>query len=583
MNEQILDTNKDNVQNSILPNININQNILQLNENQIQMKETNSTKILKLSLETDRHNSDNLFETDSSNIKNEKNSKIESDIKPIEIKNLNPTNIMDNINSLNNKLYFTEAIIPSKPKKVKEEKSKNNKLYTVNAIQENLNKNNIESKSLISNKTPKNQINKFILNNLSPEIEYKRHISIKSNFEPFKLKIKAIEDQIIKQNEYDFKKVMKDLKMEYKKKLKMKQREKLIHKKNEKFQNKLKQMEEIRNNLINEKLLKLKNRQSNSKKRKKRKNLDISTHEKTDISKRIEKNHSTMDINYSEKENNVFPSIQHLSRLEYIKQKQKVIEDEFCKQALQRIQDNEEKHKINYEQYLKSFNFRMKKQEKLYRQRSYNCLRKVQMEDDEYKENAMIKQMVKSYSISKLMRKIKNARKKKFVQTLSKNNNIKEKQDMLEKELEQKFLDYQEKLKNESNFIDKKILKLNSCITEKKKKKIQFSELLKQNLRQINHEMENFYQDIMLRQEDNLMILNELAKEEGNNREKIVKRTINEQIQKIEEMKNLYKFRDKMKNENINNFKTDKILKIFEEKRIEEQKRLEEEKWLAKL
>ena len=225
----------------------------------------------------------------------------------------------------------------------------------------------------------------------------------------------------------------------------------------------------------------------------------------------------------------------------------------------------------------------MKKQEKLYRQRSYNCLRKVQMEDDEYKENAMIKQMVKSYSISKLMRKIKNARKKKFVQTLSKNNNIKEKQDMLEKELEQKFLDYQEKLKNESNFIDKKILKLNSCITEKKKKKIQFSELLKQNLRQINHEMENFYQDIMLRQEDNLMILNELAKEEGNNREKIVKRTINEQIQKIEEMKNLYKFRDKMKNENINNFKTDKILKIFEEKRIEEQKRLEEEKWLAKL
>ena len=583
MNEQILDTNKDNIQNSILPNINKNQNILQLNEKQIQKKETNSTKILKLTLETDRHNSDNLFETDSSNIKNEKNSKIESDIKPIEVKNLSPTNIMDNINSLNNKLYFTEAIIPSKPKKVKEEKSKNNKLYTVDTIQENSIKKNIESKSFISNKTPKNQINKYILNNLSPEIEYKRRISIKSNFEPFKLKIKAIEEQIIKQNEYDFKKVMKDLKMEYKKKLKMKQREKLIHKNNEKFQNKLKQMEEFRNNLINEKLLKLKNRQSNSKKRKKRKNLNISPYEKTDISKRKEKNQSSMDINYSEKDNNVFPSIQHLSRLEYIKLKQKVNEDEFCKQALQRIQDNEEKHKINYEQYLKSFNFRMKKQEKLYRQRSYNCLRKVQMEDDEFKENAMIKQMVKSYSINKLMRKIKNARKKKFVKTLSKNNNIKEKQDMLEKELEQKFLDYQEKLKNESNFIDKKILKLNSCITEKKKKKIQFSELLKQNLRQINHEMENFYQDIMLRQEDNLMILNELAKEEGNNREKIVKRTINEQIQKIEEMKNLSKFRDKMKNENINNFKTDKILKIFEEKRIEEQKRLEEEKWLAKL
>ena len=37
-----------------------------------------------------------------------------------------------------------------------------------------------------------------------------------------------------------------------------------------------------------------------------------------------------------------------------------------------------------------------------------------------------------------------------------------------------------------------------------------------------------------------------------------------------------------MKNENINNFRTDKVKKIFEQKRIEEKKKKEEEKWLAK-
>ena len=597
MTEQNLEINRTDIQNPILPNININQIILQSNETQNQKEETKLTPILKLSQESDRHNnSDNLNETERSNKKNEKNdteSKQEETkitkpeetkiTKPEETKNTNPINIMDNLNSLNNKLYFTEAIIPSNPNKVIEDNTRGSKLYTIDVIPENPAKTNLNTKSIISNKTPKNQINKFVLNNLSPEIELRKRISNKSKFEPFRLKIKAIEDQMIKQNEYDFKKVMKDLQMEYKQKLKMKQREKLIHKKNEKFQNKLKQMEEFRNNLINEKLLKLEKKQSNSKKKKKIKNLYISPDEKININKRMEKNHSSMELSNSEKDNYCFPSIQNLSRLELIKLKQKMNEDEFCKQSLQRIQENEEKHKINHEQYLKSINYKFKKQDKLYRQRSYNCLRKVRLEDYEFKENMMIKQMVKSYTIGKLIRKIKNARKIKLNKSLTKTNNIKEKQEMIEQQLEQRFLDYQKKLKNETNFIDKKLFKLNSCITEKQQKKIKFNKLHKQNLREVNNEMENFYRDIMLRQEDNVMILNEIIKEEGNNREEIIKRTIREQIQKSKEMEDLIKFRDKMKNENINNFNSDKIKKIFDEKRIEEQNKLAAEKWLAKL
>ena len=211
MTEQNLEINRTDIQNPILPNININQIILQSNETQNQKEETKLTPVLKLSLESDRHNnSDNLNETERSNKKNEKNdteSKQEETkitkpeetkiIKPEETKNTNPINIMDNLNSLNNKLYFTEAIIPINHNKIIEDNTRGSKLYTIDVIPENPAKTNLNTKSIISNKTPKNQINKFVLNNLSPEIELRKRISNKSKFEPFRLKIKAIEDQMI--------------------------------------------------------------------------------------------------------------------------------------------------------------------------------------------------------------------------------------------------------------------------------------------------------------------------------------------------------------------------------------------------
>ena len=583
MNEQILDTNKDIIQNPILPNINLNQVIPQFDEKTIQKEETNSSKILKLSLETDRPNSDNLNETDSFNIKNEKNSKIDSITKLDETKSINPTNITENINIINNnKLYVTESNILSNPNKITTDKSRNSKINTIETIPENPIKDNLKSNSFIYNKTPNNKQNKLIFNNLSPDIDYKRKIVNKYNFAPFKLKIKTIEEQMIKQNEYDFQKAMKDLQIQYKQKIKLKQREKLIHKKNEKFQNKLKQMEEFRNNLINEKLLKLKKKQNSSKKRRNRKNIDLSSSEKTDRNNKIKKNQSTLNINYSERENNLLPSIQNMSKLEYIKLQKKINEDEFCNQSLQKLQESEEIHKRNHHNFLDSINKKIKKQVRLYRQRSYNCLRKVRMKDDEYKENIISKQMIKSYSINKLIRKAKNDRKSKISKSLSKKYNIKENKEILEQKYEQKILDYQKKLKKEINFTDKKILNLNKCITEKKNKKIIFSNLHKQNLRDINNEMNNYYHDLILRQEDNVMIINDILKEEVDARKIIVKRTIDEQIQKSKEFENLIKFRNKMKNENINNFRTDKVKKIFEQKRIEEKKKKEEEKWLAK-
>ena len=59
--------------------------------------------------------------------------------------------------------------------------------------------------------------------------------------------------------------------------------------------------------------------------------------------------------------------------------------------------------------------------------------------------------------------------------------------------------------------------------------------------------------------------------------DKVVKRTIDEQIKKTKEIENLYKFKDKIQNENIYNLRDEQVKKIFDIKRIDDRKKLEEE------
>ena len=63
------------------------------------------------------------------------------------------------------------------------------------------------------------------------------------------------------------------------------------------------------------------NKQNRLKRRNKRKNNSFvySTYDKTEKNNGIIKSQSTIDINNSEKEDSFFPSIQNMSRLEYIK------------------------------------------------------------------------------------------------------------------------------------------------------------------------------------------------------------------------------------------------------------------------
>ena len=122
-----------------------------------------------------------------------------------------------------------------------------------------------------------------------------------------------------------------------------------------------------------------------------------------------------------------------MSRLEYIKLRKEKNENEFCNQALQKIQENEENHRRNYLNHLNNINSKILQHERLYRQRSYNCLRKIQKKDDEIKENFIKREMIKRYNINKMIVKAKYNRKLKIDKSNQVKYNVKENQELLEK------------------------------------------------------------------------------------------------------------------------------------------------------
>ena len=582
MNEIIIDENKNkqNENNNILPEIKIKQNNQQLKENINQKEETNSSIAFQVSKESERPISEKLFETENTKRNDDKEIKENEKLEPDLNKNKNKKNIktIENMNSLDNKLYFTETNIQSNPHKNTTEKSSSSKLYTIEVIPEHPIDSKLNSKILSSNKSTKSK-DKNNSNILQPEVELKRRIVNKFNFYPLQHRIKEIEEQIKKQNEYDFEKTMKELKIKYEQKLKKKERDKIINEKNEKFKNKLKQMEEFRNNIINQKLIKVMQKQNRPNKRNKirNKSFDLSQNEKTENNNSLQKNHYTIDINYSEKDEIPFPSIQNLSRLEYVKLKKQKTEEEFCFQVQQKLQENEEIHKRNYLNHLNSVNRKRLRQEKLYRERSYNCFERIKLKDEELKENFIKKEMIKSYNINRIISRARYNKKVRLNKIQFKNYNVKENQELIEKNMEKKISDYQKKLTHQNKILNKKKMNLSYYNTEKIQKKIIFSDKQKENLKNLNKEMSNYYNDLIMKHEDNVMIVNDIQKQENIMRAKVVKRTIGEQIKKEHEIENLKKFRGRMKNENIYNLSEDKVKKIFNKRQIEERKKLEAE------
>ena len=342
-------------------------------------------------------------------------------------------------------------------------------------------------------------------------------------------------------------------------------------------------MEEYRANLVSQKIEKIIQRQKA--KNSNKKNLNKS--QENNSAYNIQNNNNIIDNSYNNNNKNMntidayqgigkarkLPIISTKARYEIIKTMKDKKENEFCFSTEKRLRDSAKLHKENYLRQLNIMNRKIMKQSKIYNQRSLKCLNATKINDAELEEDYIEKDMIRRYNIKQNLLREQSAKKEKIKINIFKNlENVREKKEQLEENEKKKIKEYIKRL-------NRKMEKQSANNDYQLHQRNYFSNLQKKNLDKANKETNDYYNELILRQEDFAIIVNDLQRDEPFIKQAILQRTIKEQNKKNRHLQSLNKFLEKMERENINNQKEDTKIKLFKEKRkIElERKRKEEE------
>ena len=182
--------------------------------------------------------------------------------------------------------------------------------------------------------------------------------------------------------------------------------------------------------------------------------------------------------------------------------------------------------------------------------------------------------MLKRYNIKQVLIRERSAKRERISYNfLKKMENIRERKELLEKKDE-------EKIKETIKRLNKNMKKQN---LHRYNSRDYFSNLQKKNYIQNTKDIQEYYNELIYRQGENLLILNELQKEEPDIKQVIIKRSLEEQDKKFKKLRNLDKFMEKMDKININNQDEGTKKKLFKEKmKTENEKKIKEEEKLKK-
>ena len=479
----------------------------------------------------------------------------------------------------NNQIYFTETNILVDKTQEDLLKSDKNNLYQLTSIPENsYTKKNTISKTPLRIKNSKN-----ILNNLSPDKYMKKKITInnESEISPLRYRIKKYEEEIQKQNEYDFKSAMKECRILYDREMKKQEREKQIQEEHKKYEEKLKNMEEHRKNLLNkrvQKIMQKANRNNNKKNMIENKSLDFNLID-NNINKKL--NGDDNIINTLDNDRGKLPPIEHSQRYKIMKLKKEQNEENFCIKTEKRMKSLELNHRINYLNHLNLINEKIIKKSELYNQRSEKCILATKDRTSELQEEYFSKDMFKRYNMHQNILRDLSEKKYKMKENILKNfENVKEKKELLQRQEEQKIKKILKRLNRQPQNLE---LKKESLSVESNNQRIYFSNLQKENLNKANKEIDEYYKELILRKEDYFWMVNDLQKDDVGN-QNIIQRSLDLQKKKEKEMKSLNKFLEKMDKNNINNQKGGNKMKIFLDQKkleIDNKKREEAEALIA--
>jgi hypothetical protein len=286
------------------------------------------------------------------------------------------------------------------------------------------------------------------------------------------------------------------------------------------------------------------------------------------------KNMNTIDAYTSSEKTRKLPIISSKARYEIIKTMKDKKENEFCCSTEKRLRDSAKLHKENYLRQINIMNRKILKQSKIYNQRSLKCLNATKVNDAELEEDYIEKDMIRRYNIKQNLLREQSAKKEKIKENIFKNlESVREKKEQLEEKEKKKIKEYIKRL-------NRKMEKQSANNDYQIHQRNYFSNLQKKNLDKANKETNDYYNELILRQEDFATIVNELQRDEPFIKQAILQRTIKEQNKKNRHLQSLNKFLEKMEKNNINNQKGGIKMKLYLEKRkidIENKKKEEEE------
>ena len=447
------------------------------------------------------------------------------------------------------KVYFTEANISSTPRIIYNK----NTIPTISSNKIKLRQQNRNSAKRTKNKSTS-------LDNLSPDVymgkKYKSKHS-KKNFDFMSFKIKCVEEEIKKQNQYDFERAMKDIQIKTDNKTKIKERVKRMEEDHQKLIEKLKNMEEFRQKQLKEKINKV---------NKKQKIKPNKNNKSQDISKKLP------PINYNIGE-----------KADLIRQRQKEYEEDFCLSTEQKLKENEYFHKKNYLKQCRILSKKIKNKKKIYNERVDKCILATKDNDSEREENYLEKDIMKSYNVNQNV--LRSLSQKNVYLDVSKKNyeNVQENKEILEKKRQKLIKAYLKKANKQNSTSLSKID--NSAYIHTKENMEKFSSLQKKNISKAQKEFDLKHKELVSRQEDLKWYINKKEKDDSRQKQVVMEKKFKNYNKNSGKIKSLDKYKDRMDRENImNQNEKEKMKKFHEVKRIEylEKKKKEEEEEMKK-
>ena len=449
---------------------------------------------------------------------------------------------------------------------------------SINILESNERKNSIDLnieviKEEKHNEKDKKKKKKMNLNFLSREVYMgENKIRTEFNINPMEVKIKRLEKEIEAQNNYDYNKAMQEIKEKFDNRKKREDQMKHILEGDKKMKEKLRNMDEYRENKMKELIKKVEKKQKIIRnKNKGNKNYNEKSNKSSLSSRKYIQ--TTIDNENENNKKKLLPIINSYDKYKRIMEKKESNEKDFILNTEEDIKNLELDHQENFMNLNYLINKKLQEKKKIYDERNELYSKYRIQKELEKKEKFLEKDIKHRYNVQQTILKSSEEKNGKLQDRIKKNlENFNEKKLILEEKEKKKIKQYLKKINKY------KIGNSNSSDLENKRKN--FLELQRHNISKSNKNLEKKYNDILDKQEYALSIAYDIEEDELKRKKNILR---NNQIMQDENNKilsNFNHFLERSEKNNINN-KNDNIkLKMYNKKvreELEEKKRKEEE------